>query len=175
MLPEHEIFFEKLYEDNFQKLKRYAAVWLDNPSQAEEVVQDTFHTALTKIEELAEHEAPEKWLFVTAKNKISNCNRMNRRYLLKFMSLDVETAEMISSGSAEEVYERQESQKSVTKKIEQTLTTEEMQLLRRVIFDRASHKEVAADLGINVWACEKRLERIRKKLEKQFPEHRKKK
>ena len=59
--------------------------------------------------------------------------------------------------------------------IEQTLTAEEYQLLKRIILNKASHLEVAQELGITVYASQKRLERIRDKLGKAFPERKKKK
>ena len=61
MRPEQESFFTRLYQDNFWKLNRYACIHL-NPAQAEEVVQDTFHDAVEKIEDLARHENPAGWL-----------------------------------------------------------------------------------------------------------------
>ena len=60
-------------------------------------------------------------------------------------------------------------------KIERALTREEYQLLKRLILDKASHLEVAKELGITVYASQKRLERIRGKLYKAFPEQKKKK
>ena len=56
-----------------------------------------------------------------------------------------------------------------------TLTQEEFYLLRRIVFESASHLEVAEELGISVWASQKRLERIRKKLEQAFPNRRRNK
>lgn len=175
VLPEQEIFFNRLYQDNFQKLKRYAGTLLDDPSQAEEVAQDAFHTGIIEIEMLMAHEAPEKWLIVTVKNKARNCNRIHRRDLLRFMSLDADTVEKVSSCSAEELFAQRESYDSAVEKIEQALTTEEQYFLRRFVFDHVSHKELSGELGITLWACQKRMERIRKKLEKQFPSRIKKK
>ena len=52
-------------------------------------------------------------------------------------------------------------EESVIEKVERVLTPEEYQLLKRLVFDRASHLEVAQEFGISVYASQKRLERIR--------------
>ena len=59
--------------------------------------------------------------------------------------------------------------------IENVLTPEELHLLKRLVFDRASHLEVAQELGISVYASQKRLERVRAKLYVAFPERKKRK
>ena len=59
---------------------------------------------------------------------------------------------------------------SAMEKIRATLTDDEFYVLKRYTFDNASHMEIANELGISVWASQKRLERIRKKLFHVFPE-----
>ena len=54
------------------------------------------------------------------------------------------------------------------------LEVEEYRLLKRLIFDRASHLQVAREFHITVYASEKRLERIRDKLSAVFPGRRRK-
>ena len=76
MLPEQELFFIQLYENNFWKLKRYASMFF-SPTQAEEIVQDTFHEGVEKIDVLFGHEKPEGWLMDVLKNKMRNLQRRN--------------------------------------------------------------------------------------------------
>ena len=64
-------------------------------------------------------------------------------------------------------------EESVIEKVERVLTPEEYQLLKRLVFDRASHLGVAQEFGISVYASQKRLERIREKLYTVFPERKK--
>lgn len=109
MLPEYEPFFTRLYQDNFWKLRRCAQVHL-NPEQAEEVVQDTFHAALEKIDLMTAHQNPGGWLMETLKNKIRNCQRTNHRDLLRLVALDtVMTAGVIGDESAEAALVQQET------------------------------------------------------------------
>ena len=60
-------------------------------------------------------------------------------------------------------------------KIEKVLSPEEYRLLKRLVFDGASHLQVAREFHITVYASEKRLERIRDKLSAVFPGRRRKK
>ena len=55
------------------------------------------------------------------------------------------------------------------------LTPEEFRFLKRLVIDKAGHRAVAGEFGITLWASQKRLERIRAKLNEIFPEWRKKK
>lgn len=171
MSPEQEQFFNQKYLDRFWIMKRYARIFL-HEDQAEEVVQAAFHEAVEKIDIFVSHENPDGWLMVTLKNKINNCRRKNQSDLLRLVSLDSETAQQIAiAENTEEAVEQEESLVSIQKAIQSVLSKEEQYLLKRLIFEHASHKEVASELGITVWSSQKRLERIRNKLRKNFPEY----
>ena len=174
MLPEQELFFIQLYENNLWKLKRYASMFF-NPNQAEEVVQDTFHEGVEKVDILFGHKKPEGWLMNVLKNKMRNLQRKNQRTLLRFVSLDSEAAAAIPAPEVIEAAEQTAKEKeSVMKKIEETLSEEELYILKTLVFERSSHRELSDKLGISVWASQKRMERIRDKLGKLFPGRRKK-
>ncbi len=175
MLPEQELFFIQLYENNFWKLKRYASMFF-NPNQAEEVVQDTFHEGVEKIDILFGHKKPEGWLMDVLKNKMRNLQRKKQRDLLRFVSLDSEAAAAIPDPEVIEAAAEQpaKEKESVMKKIEEALSEEELYILKKLVFERSSHRELSDKLGITVWASQKRMERIRDKLGKLFPGHRKK-
>ena len=66
-------------------------------------------------------------------------------------------------------------EESVIEILERVLTPEEFRLLKRLVFDRASHQQVAQEFGISVYASQKRLERIRDKLYTVFPERKRRK
>lgn len=173
MNPEQEQFFNQKYLDGFWKLKRYAGVFL-NEEQAEEIVQSTFHEAVEKIDVFFNHENPDGWLMVILKNKISNYRRRNQNDLLRLVSLDSEIALQVAvAENTEDTIEQQEALESTKKAITKKLSKEEQYIIRRLIFENASHKEVSSELGITVWASQKRLERIRNKLSKNFPGYRK--
>ena len=50
MMPDEKELVERLYRLHFKKLFIYANAVLRDPEQAKDVVQDTFHEALRRIE-----------------------------------------------------------------------------------------------------------------------------
>lgn len=165
MLPEQDRFIEELHLLYFNKLTIYATSVLRDSTRAQDVVQDTFHEAVLHIDRLLAHENPRGWLMVTLKNKIRESERARRRYITRFLSLDSDIATELVA----EIEQLDDSDQQVYLKLEQTLTKDENHLLRRLIFENASHLEVSQELGITVWACQKRLERVRQKLRRVFP------
>lgn len=173
VLPEQDAFFEELYRQYVEKLVRYASHKLDR-NIAQDVVQDTFHDAIRNVDKLMIHENPGGWLMQTVKYKIMENQRRQIRYTQRFLSLDSDELFVSPSSPDDFVSELCQSHlASPIEKIRHVLTEEEMYLLKRLIIDKASHLDVAAELGITVWTCQKRLERIRKKLYRSFPERHK--
>ena len=66
-----EEFFTVLYREYFNQIKLYAMAHISDPHRAEEIAQDTFHTAVEKIDTLMKADEPIRWLKRTAKNKIT--------------------------------------------------------------------------------------------------------
>lgn len=173
MNHEQEQFFNQKYVDSFWRMKRYASLFLHD-DQAEEVVQSAFHEAVEKIDTFFSHENPDGWLMAVLKNKISNYQRENQRDLLRLVSLDSQTAlQAAAAGNTEDAMEQEEALESTEETIRQTLSKEELYILKRHVFENASHREIASELGITIWSSQKRLERIRDKLGKIFPGYRK--
>lgn len=175
MLPEQDEFIERLHRKYFRKLTLYAMSALRDSSKAQDIVQDAFHEALLHIDDLMSHENPGGWLMETVKYKIRDSERAHRRYIRRFLSLDTDIPAERALWSEPTAEFCEPDEVLPIEKIERALTREEYQLLKRLILDKASHLEVAKELGITVYASQKRLERIRGKLYKAFPEQKKKK
>ena len=168
---------EQLYRLHYKKLFIYARAILKNPDQAEDVVQDTFHEAMRHAHELSTHENPGGWLMNTLKNKIRESERARLRFINHCLSLDTDISDDSTCPDkliVEDSYPG-ETASSILKKVEETLTPDEFYLLKRLVFDRIGHLKLAQELGITVYASEKRLERIRNKLQPIFFFFRKKK
>ena len=162
MSREKETFIEDLYRAESLKLLEYAKRRVRNSSLAQDLVQDTFHEAVRHEAKLFEHPNPEGWLLLTLKNKILSFNRNYARYTKRFVSCeDISTLPAEPESDAEELLNE----------IREVLGPEEYYLFKRLIIDECGHFVAAAELGITVWASQKRLSRIREKLEKQFPEY----
>lgn len=58
MMRKQEEFFEQLYRENQKRLFLYARAVLSDATLADDVVQDTFHTALLHIDDLIHHANP---------------------------------------------------------------------------------------------------------------------
>lgn len=175
MMPDEKEMIERLYRLHFKKLFIYANATLRDPELAKDVVQDTFHEALRRIDVLAKHENPGGWLMNVVKNKIKEYERKRRRDLCRVLSLEADFPDE-SNLPEELVSGRPELQgEPVLQIIERVLTPEELRLLKRLVFDRASHQQAAQEFGISVYASQKRLERIRDKLYAVFPERKRQK
>ena len=178
MMPDEKELVERLYRLHFKKLFIYANAALRNPELAKDVVQDTFHEAMRRIDVVAKHENPGGWLMNVVKNKLKEYERNRRRDLRYLLSLDADFPDE-SNLPEELVLAQPETQgEPVLEIIERLLTPEELRLLKRLVFCRGSHQQVAQEFGISVYASQKRLERlerIRDKLYTAFPERKRQK
>ena len=175
MMSDENELVERLYRLHLKKLFIYANAVLRDPEQAKDVVQDTFHEALRRIDVFATHENPGGWLMNTLKNKLKENERTRRRDLCRLLSLDADFPDKRNLPEELVVAQPEPQEESVIEILERVLTPEEFRLLKRLVFDRASHQQVAQEFGISVYASQKRLERIRDKLYTVFPERKRRK
>ena len=169
MLPEQDTFIEKLYREFFTQLWIYAKAELEDPEQAQEVVQDTFHESVRHIDILMSHDNPKGWLMEVLKKKIMHARRSMNRYILHFISLDSDLEFTDPVLSAEDPAPN--NVHDTLKEIRRVLSEEEWDLLRKITLENQPYKNVAKELGITVWTCQKRIERIRKKLKQYFADN----
>ena len=162
MRPSQDHFLEDLYRTYFKQLRIYATCTLENADLGEEVVQDTFHEASRHLAELKNHPNPGGWLRLTLKYKIAHFQRERNRYMIRFVSLDTGNVYENQIPSVEEYFPQQTE--SILRTVQEVLTEEEWTLLRKIAFEKASYKTIASELGTTVWACQKRVQRIREKL-----------
>lgn len=170
MLAEQNQFIAELYAEYFPKLMIYATSVLNDTYRAQDVVQDTFHEAIRHCDVIAARENPGGWLMETLKNKIRDSERARRRYMRRARSLNTDIAEEAIPSSEALDGHLEQDETLVLQLVEEALTPEENKLLKRLVFDKAGHLQVAKEFGITVYASEKRLERVRQKLYKVFPE-----
>ena len=170
MCSDQDQFIEQLYRACYGKLTMYAAASLRSQNKAQDIVQDTFHDAILRADLLMQHPNPFGWLMVTVKYKVLEEKRKQTQDMLRFLSL--ETDLFAEPGQRDPGLEQMSDAEEVPvlEQIQRALTPEEYLLLKRLTIDQASHAEVAQEFGISVYASQKRLERIRKKLKKRFPQ-----
>lgn len=173
--PEESKFIEDLFNRYGESLWRYALVCLKDPECADELVSDVFHTAAEKPEQVMMYDSAFGWLIGVLKKKIKKSQETRRRYTRRFLPLDEDTLDEFLPPDIRPTEDRAEieltSGADVLTKIQAALSPEEFYILKRITFDKATHKAVAQELGITVWNSQKRLERIRTKLRQIFPDH----
>lgn len=165
--PEKE-FFDALYTRFFPDVYRYTQAIVQDPSVAEEVAQDVFLTALLHLDELLAAEQPKRWLLKTAKYKCMHVFRSRaqwKKWMIPWEDLGREPTAQDHLGQVEE----REALHQAKARIQSLLTEEELTLVQLVALEEKSYQAAAQALGITVAACQKRMQRIRKKLRKQFP------
>ena len=97
MRPDQDVFFTMLYRNYFNQIRLYVLSYVSDINRAEEIAQDTFHTAMDKIDDLMKADEPIRWLKRTAKNKVSNEQRTRQRYLKRYLSIDDPLAPVLVS------------------------------------------------------------------------------
>lgn len=166
MQPEEDSFIEELFQKHFTQLCKYAAIHLSDSQHAEDIVQDAFHEAVNKIDEVMDHPAPEKWLKKVVKYKVLNHERVRRRMLRHLISTE-DISTIPDPDSVEEAAIGRNTPPLILR-AKEILEEDDFYLLMRVAFENASHAQIAKELGITVWTSSQRLSRIRKKLKEEF-------
>lgn len=159
MHEDHSKQIEQLYLTLFDKLIIYARSALGNDALAEEAVQETFRIACQKPESVCSSPNPQGYLFITLRNTIRNIqsNRENAKQLL---------ARYLMSQSRDMLISDNKVRIEIT--YENVADLEEFRLLKELAIEGKSHEEMAAERGISVSACKKRVQRAKEKLQKKL-------
>lgn len=162
--PGNELI-ESLFYSEYEKLLHMAESMLRSSMLADDCVQLTFCEAYRQADILATHPNPKGWLRCVLKNKVRDCIKSSTRY-----SKHLAEAEPVLF--VEDSYEFEETMTNsslILDLIRRELSDQDYRMLLRVVVDEASGQEVAKEFGISLNACYKRLERIRRRLEKSLP------
>ena len=163
--PDQNLFLENLYREHWKDLVSYAASILP-VSLAEDAAQKTFVIAAERIELLVDHPCPVGWLYRTVRNVSMSDRRSYDRYIDYCLPFEDNSNHLsVPHADPAERYDDNAAEMLVAE-IFLILTEEEGHILQRIVGEKASHKEVAKEMGIPETACQKRLERIKKKARK---------
>ena len=150
---------EILYHEMFEKMRIYACCSLKNELLAEEAVQETFHIACQKPEQLCESVNPQGWLVQTLKYVICNIKSSqatSKRILDEHILIP--SPENIASEDIHDLHTLYGSMAD----------TEEFKLLVEFAIEGKSHLEMASSRGISVDTCKKRMQRAKESLQKKM-------
>lgn len=152
-------FIAALYKELYEMMVTYGIKLLENPEQIEEAIQETFRIACQKVDEVMKHENPRGWLVTTLRNVIRNMNRS--RYAAAQLLADYVTVK-----GEQITYTRDRHNLDVT--LCGIADMEEFKLVKEMAVDGKSHLEIAAERGISVDACKKRMQRAKEVLRKKL-------
>lgn len=152
-------FFTKIYQEMYSNLYSRAFVAIKNEDIAQELVQETFLVAYTKLDSLISSPSPQGWLIKTLQNIIGNTYKQQAKI-----------AEMIAW---EELDENIGSDPEIPVKLEYqgTIDDESLKLLMWIYCENWSYQEAADELGISLNACKKRIQRAKEQLRKALEEN----
>lgn len=159
MEPHYYRQIEQLYIELYDKLKAYARANLGNESLAEEAVQETFRIACQKPAALWESENPQGWIVIALKNTVRNM-KTNRATAQRIME------QFLRPKLEQEAYS--EDPVNLQLRYGSIAKTKEFQLLAEMVLLGRSHEEMAADRGITVDACKKRVQRAKEYLRRKI-------
>ena len=174
MSPEENDFLEKMYREYWDRLLRCACAKLCSTGQAQDIVQDVFHEAINQRETVLHHPNPGGWLMEVLRRKLWEHERWESKYLKYIDALDESHLQLPGRegvpGAALEERESDEERREKVARIRERLTPEEFHMIWRFAVEGASHLELAKELGITVWTSQKRISRIKAKIQAMFPD-----
>lgn len=151
-------FIESLYRKEALLLYRYSKVIFNNPSIAEESVQETFIIACLNYDKVSCSLNPEGWIMNTHKNVCRNIQKTQSVYLKRILALD--QVEYLPS-CAEPAY-------SIENDLSTFVSSDDYTILKKIILEGYSHKELANELNISIDVCKKRFQRAKERFKKNF-------
>lgn len=156
--------YEAVFREYHARLCSFAYSYLQNRSEAEEVVQDLFLALWQKREQLEVRTSMRAYLFTAVRNRV--LNRSARARLEKLHLAQIDSTGLESSAQNAAV-EDQISSEQIAARV-QAAMTELPDGCRRVLQlrwqDGLSYAEIAEALGISVKGVENQLSRARKSL-----------
>lgn len=159
MKKEQRTFFEELYRENYNKLYLHAYALLHDRSLAEVAVQEAAQTACRNIDSLISSQNPVGWMRKAIEHAVLHLLRDIKRDEAMFFPLegyDQEDSNVELDTSGRELIERCLA----------IVSKEEFDFFWRITIAGSSYQEEADRANISVWACYKRVSRIRKQLQK---------
>lgn len=151
-------FIETLYIKNASLLFNYANIILSNASLAEEAVQETFVITCIKQHALENSPNPEGWLMNTLKNVCRNIQKNRNYYLSRILSLN-ESVLGTTALESDNLWETN---------VQDFISKEDFMILKKIILDGYSYKDLAKELGISLEACKKRAQRAKQRFRKNY-------
>jgi RNA polymerase sigma-70 factor (ECF subfamily) len=154
ILDAEDRFLEDLFRETYRDLHLYAYAKLRDFHRAEELTQDVFVMAQSKLDELRLSPNPPGWLMNVLKNKIMHEFRTRTRKRTVPLSEVSDEAADEAAGAA---------YISADIEMREIFTKEEWQLIDTIYVEGRTITKAAQELGISYDACRRRMNGIREK------------
>ena len=145
---------EDLVTDHYESVYRFAFRLSGSASEADDLTQETFCQAHTKIGQLRNSSSPRGWLFTIVRN--AYLHRLRSRKIANTVSLD-ETNEPIERWDAEPITIDPEKLQGVLNDMPEVFRT----ALILYFFEEFSYRQIADQLGVPVGTVMSRLARAK--------------
>ena len=159
MKPEEKELIDRLYFEMYESLVGYANSYLNDQHRAEELTQEVFVSAVRKPESLLNSPNPKGWLYKAMWNMVQNSNRVTARQMKLI-------ADFLSVNGREVTVSI--DQPDLKLQFGDLADTEEFKLIYDMAVLGKSQQEMAAERGITVINCKKRVERAKKFLRRKL-------
>lgn len=153
---------ERIYLSRYNFYLNYAKRHIIVKNDAEDLVHDTFCTALERKDEMEQSCNPEAWILQTLKFKILNYRRYTSKRLV--ISDDYEN---LKNYIDSQTYLIDEST-GILEYCKSNLSKIDFELLLYVVVEKNTFNDASKRFELSVWACQKRVQRILKGLKDTF-------
>ena len=158
MTRDEERLIEELYRSMLPTLIAYGSGTSYDKHLVQDAVQETFRVVCERIDVIAEHENPEAWVMTAFKYILRRAGQDRAK--------DLAILERLSLGHGGEGGKSDSPDPDLL--YGDLADNEDYKLLRRLAERGCTMSELARELNISVSACEKRVQRARKRLQKYF-------
>jgi|GEM_PF-4927445 DNA-directed RNA polymerase specialized sigma subunit, sigma24 homolog len=152
-------FFDEMYKKYHKKMVIQANRIVRNMDLAQDIMQQAFAVGWQKIDEFIDSDSPIGWITLTTQNTAKAEVKKRKRQTDMFVYLS-DLPENLHLSQVDEIDPQLLFGSDISK--------EEYYMLKRRVLERASFAELAEELHITVWACEKRMKRLLKKIKQKF-------
>lgn len=150
--------FQKLVDEHYQALYRFAFSLARNPERASDLVQQTFCIWAQKNHQLKDRSKAKTWLFTTLYREQLNYSRRNT----KFPQQDIDDLEYQISADTQEAGRSLDAQRAI--RLLQSLEENYRAPLSLFFLEQHSYKEIAEILDIPIGTVMSRIARGKKQL-----------
>lgn len=172
---------EELFELTSQKGYYVALKYLKNKEDAQDILQDAYVSALSKLDSLKNPEKFDKWLYQIIANKAKNYLVKNKPLLFEQLEKDDEDAIRFEETIQDDTLEFQPKENCDYQELKQALKIlidelpdDQRMCLLMYYFEELSINEIAESLDLNTNTIKSRLNYARKKIKEKVEDLQKK-